>query len=107
MIWTAAALASVTALMALAPGSEMILQSITGRIDPRARCAGRCAYVARNRAAFPKPAVRPGDMPENKRDKLLGRYFAGRKEPNPTSAGIEADAVAAGDRSRKLMASFR
>jgi hypothetical protein len=45
-------------------------------------------------------------MPENKRDNLLGRYFAGRKEPNPTSAGIEADAVA-GDRSRKLMASFR
>ncbi|MGY4325850.1 hypothetical protein ACVWWG_000264 [Bradyrhizobium sp. LB7.2] len=46
-------------------------------------------------------------MPENKRDNLLGRYFAGRKEPTPISAGIEADAVAAGDRSRKLMASFR
>jgi hypothetical protein len=40
VIWTAAALASVTALMALAPGSEMILQSIRGRIDPRARSAG-------------------------------------------------------------------
>lgn len=40
-------------------------------------------------------------MPENRRDNLLGGYFAGRKEPHPTSAGIEADAVAVGDRLRE------
>src|SRR3954468_353107 len=28
-------------------------------------------------------------MPENKRDNLLGRYFAGRKEPNPTKPGLK------------------
>jgi hypothetical protein len=80
----------------------MNLPNVAARTERGARSAGSDADVARDQAASLKPAVGRG-IPENKRDDLLGRYFAGTQGvlARPQSVKVEADDVAASERSRE------